>query len=245
MPFPSARDLPNPGIKFLSPALAGGFFTADPPGKLSYVDPSHNHPPHHPTTTSCIPDGSTLAFPSTLSQAGFRSALTMWTGVCPGVLHETLASSAVGPESACEACCLQARGRPQSFDWPVPHGSLGACPRAGVGEGRGGSQVPGRDTPLLHPLRTPRGFPQKSQRGLGRGTVAPGAEPSAMFPPPHSRPLRSGLLPQTKLMDLPWEDCLLSGHLPLAVQGRFGVGEPGGQKAGDAEGHLGVLGWRR
>ena len=29
---PPPGDLPNPGIKPASPALAGGFFTADPPG---------------------------------------------------------------------------------------------------------------------------------------------------------------------------------------------------------------------
>ena len=28
-----SRDLPNPGIKPESPALAGGFFTTEPPGK--------------------------------------------------------------------------------------------------------------------------------------------------------------------------------------------------------------------
>ena len=33
LPFPSPRDLPNPGIEPVSPALAGGFFTADPPGE--------------------------------------------------------------------------------------------------------------------------------------------------------------------------------------------------------------------
>ena len=27
-------DLPGPGIKPVSPALAGGFFTTEPPGKL-------------------------------------------------------------------------------------------------------------------------------------------------------------------------------------------------------------------
>ena len=34
MLFPSLGDLPNPGIKPLSPAggLAGGFFTTEPPG---------------------------------------------------------------------------------------------------------------------------------------------------------------------------------------------------------------------
>ena len=32
LPFPSLRDLPNPGIKPVSPALAGGVFTTEPPG---------------------------------------------------------------------------------------------------------------------------------------------------------------------------------------------------------------------
>ena len=31
--FPSPWDLPNPGIEPWSPALAGGFFSAEPPGK--------------------------------------------------------------------------------------------------------------------------------------------------------------------------------------------------------------------
>ena len=31
--FPSPGDLPDPGIKSASPALAGGFLTAEPPGK--------------------------------------------------------------------------------------------------------------------------------------------------------------------------------------------------------------------
>ena len=36
LPFPTLGDLPNPGLKPASPtspALAGGFFTAEPPGK--------------------------------------------------------------------------------------------------------------------------------------------------------------------------------------------------------------------
>ena len=32
-PLPSPGDLPNPGSKSASPALAGGFFTSEPPGK--------------------------------------------------------------------------------------------------------------------------------------------------------------------------------------------------------------------
>ena len=30
LPFPSPGDLPDPGIKPMSPALAGGFFTVEP-----------------------------------------------------------------------------------------------------------------------------------------------------------------------------------------------------------------------
>ena len=40
LPFPSPGDLPNPGIEaksFVSPALAGGFFTNTPPGKPTPV----------------------------------------------------------------------------------------------------------------------------------------------------------------------------------------------------------------
>ena len=32
-PFPSPGDLPDPGIELVSPALAGRFFTTEPPGK--------------------------------------------------------------------------------------------------------------------------------------------------------------------------------------------------------------------
>ena len=33
LPFPSLGDLPDPGIESVSPALAGRFFTSEPPGK--------------------------------------------------------------------------------------------------------------------------------------------------------------------------------------------------------------------
>ena len=33
LPFPSPGDLPDPGIEPTSPALAGGLFTTEPPGK--------------------------------------------------------------------------------------------------------------------------------------------------------------------------------------------------------------------
>ena len=34
LPFLPPGDLPNPGIELTFPALAGGFFTTEPPGKL-------------------------------------------------------------------------------------------------------------------------------------------------------------------------------------------------------------------
>jgi len=39
MPFPSPEDLPGPGIKPVSPALAGRFFTTEPPGKHPHPTP--------------------------------------------------------------------------------------------------------------------------------------------------------------------------------------------------------------
>ena len=36
LPFPSPEDLPDPEIKPTPPALAGGFFTAETPGKLVF-----------------------------------------------------------------------------------------------------------------------------------------------------------------------------------------------------------------
>ena len=37
LPFPTLGDLPNPGIKAVSPALADGFFTTVPPEKRHYI----------------------------------------------------------------------------------------------------------------------------------------------------------------------------------------------------------------
>ena len=40
LPCPSPGDLPNPGMEPMSPALAGGFFTTEPPGKP--IESLHN-----------------------------------------------------------------------------------------------------------------------------------------------------------------------------------------------------------
>ena len=48
LPFPPPGDLPDPGIESASPALAGEFFTTEPPGKPSAFSvwhfPNTNHP---------------------------------------------------------------------------------------------------------------------------------------------------------------------------------------------------------
>ena len=38
LPFPAPGDLPDPEVEPLSPSLAGGFFTAEPPGKPLWND---------------------------------------------------------------------------------------------------------------------------------------------------------------------------------------------------------------
>ena len=45
LPFLLPRDFPNPGIEPVSPALAGSFFTTEPPGTalLSSTTGSLNH----------------------------------------------------------------------------------------------------------------------------------------------------------------------------------------------------------
>ena len=41
LPFPSPGDIPGPGIITTSPALAGGFFTTEPPRKSKYLHVGH------------------------------------------------------------------------------------------------------------------------------------------------------------------------------------------------------------
>ena len=46
LPFPPPRDHPDPGSKPMSPALAGRFFTIEPPGKPQRHDESDSFPHH-------------------------------------------------------------------------------------------------------------------------------------------------------------------------------------------------------
>ena len=57
--FPSPGDLPNPGIKPVSPALASWFFTTEPPGKPLYISPAAAAKLLQSCPTLCDPiDGS-------------------------------------------------------------------------------------------------------------------------------------------------------------------------------------------
>ena len=62
LPFPSPGDLPNPGIKPVFPALAGGFFTTEPPGKLYYPFNVHRIYSYAPSFISTISDMCTSYF---------------------------------------------------------------------------------------------------------------------------------------------------------------------------------------
>ena len=42
LPFPSPGVLPDPGIEHMSPVLAGGFFTTEPPESLYFPDQGSN-----------------------------------------------------------------------------------------------------------------------------------------------------------------------------------------------------------
>ena len=56
LPFPSPGDLPDPGIEAASAALAGGFFTTEPPGKPLKAGPCHF------ITSGCVFLSTTVGF---------------------------------------------------------------------------------------------------------------------------------------------------------------------------------------
>ena len=46
LPFPFPGDIPDPEIKPMSPTLAGGFYTTEPPGKpLDIIMPGYSGKP--------------------------------------------------------------------------------------------------------------------------------------------------------------------------------------------------------
>ena len=77
--FPTPGNLPDPGIEpvsLVSPALAGGFFTTDPPGKpicvLSFMY-THTHTHTHTLTYCILPHSSDSEEPA--SRAGHSGSV--------------------------------------------------------------------------------------------------------------------------------------------------------------------------
>ena len=50
LPFLSSGDLPDSGIELMSPALAGGFFTTEPPGQVVHISLTSRELPN------CVPE---------------------------------------------------------------------------------------------------------------------------------------------------------------------------------------------
>ena len=75
LPCPSPGDLPHPGIKPVSPSLAGGFFTAEPPGEPGTESLVRPRLERNSLFVHC------LFFPA---QFRSESALTGWTGQTGG-----------------------------------------------------------------------------------------------------------------------------------------------------------------
>ena len=64
LPFPSPGDLPDPGIEPASAALAGGFSTAEPPGKPFTHICVLKSPLWDPGQSECPADGDSHIFTS-------------------------------------------------------------------------------------------------------------------------------------------------------------------------------------
>ena len=66
LPCPPPRDLPDPGIRptsLMSPALAGGFFTTEPPGKSNGILGVCIHPANKYVYSKCISFCKSIVLP--------------------------------------------------------------------------------------------------------------------------------------------------------------------------------------
>ena len=93
--FPSPGDLPDPGIKPASPALAGGFLTTEPPGKpCTSLSPMVFFRILVAAAAGSLQSCLTLCDPIDGSQPGFRSLgfsrQEHWSGLpFPSPTHES------------------------------------------------------------------------------------------------------------------------------------------------------------
>ena len=72
LPFPSPGDLLDPGIKLMSPALAGRFFTTEPPGKLIHQLQSLLN---HGSLFKCKGNSDALNMPANLENSAVATGL--------------------------------------------------------------------------------------------------------------------------------------------------------------------------
>ena len=104
LPFPSPGD---PGIEPGSPILAGGFFTADPPGKLSLTLPQ-NWNNIYIICQTCRP--------LVVQERADRNVRVPWPGCCKPELGGISRSHSESPsqQSACEQRAPSSMGRSKS-----------------------------------------------------------------------------------------------------------------------------------
>ena len=86
LPSSSPGDLPDPGIELVSPALAGGCFTPEPPGKPQWASCSYIKGIPQSSISSC--EDSVKRWPSVIQEAGPHQATSLqalwsWTSYPP------------------------------------------------------------------------------------------------------------------------------------------------------------------
>ena len=126
LPFPPPGNLPDPGIKPASPALAGRFFTCEPPGKLQRSLEgllNHKESPPHRFLVSGVRVGS-LSFskncPGLVEGSGphfkdsaYQRGVKGWAGG-PGESH--LLHSPCRRRLATRLSCSRRRCRPRNLE---------------------------------------------------------------------------------------------------------------------------------
>ena len=109
LPFPSPGHLPNPGIEPRSPALAGGFFTTEPPGKpILYIAVY--------ICQSKFPSSSYVHVPLSEDIKLIRTSLVAQTVKCLSTMRETWVLS-LGREDSLEK---EMATHSSTLTWKIP-----------------------------------------------------------------------------------------------------------------------------
>ena len=115
LPFPSPRDLPNPGIEPMSPALAGGFFITELPGSPRVVRRHHfiSFPPRFTflfwiTYWYCchLFSWNSRTYTYYTQSQNRLTHVGAWTGLFQNIQNATQRSMALDSLAYKIACCL-------------------------------------------------------------------------------------------------------------------------------------------